>query len=874
MKKIIALILSVLMVSSLCLPAAAAADIDKSFVRLVVPENWEMNVGDSRTVEAVFSSDITDRVLTWTVDNKEVASVDQWGRVTALKKGTAAITATNSDGLISTVTLNVTETSTKVQKANKEKHDYSGEAIEENVVLQKLVTRYAKSDSKDVPASVKDESKYVDAKTATTRDGAVWEITDYGVLRTDEKAKNERDKEQRFMGDRYFYSADSGNGNVLAIFSDGANGIWTVMAEGYTHIEMVEMNGTDKAALMSDNTQQYVARRGMVANAYYNEALAKWVPSETDNDGLWTAMYGAGELMRYAVLRDDPDATAEEIEEARKTATLSTEAVLFLTYVSMRQGTTESYIRAQRNGNVTDLDLGKYYTSEALIEGRDYSQNIPGISPAAAFEKMNSCYMRLGKRSYIMDSNNLERFNTDDWADPSVSTDNTYAKRTRLLEGFWARTYSLKEENNPIDGNIYWVHNGDGTATGVSTKEPHESEYLLHGENYRGVVTDASGVMPQRLWDDLIGSGYDITDVVYKGDTSADEIIGHLFIYKLAYDILGPEDPEIKELIETTMARFAQHLVDNGYSLCEATGQPTTWGKFNRTYFHNGQNVGGGPLQSAVLLSVFKLAAYVTGDQKWEDEYRMAALDPAYEYAKIMTQDWERYKMAILEFAASVTPVLSFLIRPIMETETVKVVYRMILNYSDEEMAMLAYYLLFQMEDDEALLSYYREGLEDWWYSISFSENPLWYYIYQLAYPDETKTDYYGNNILDTAAWSLSRHPIDTRKYLASNDNRDDVRELDLEEDCGIDGTRELSYDPNVRKPLFHNVDNGTIRLIGIIFSCAKLKWKVAPPDERALHKFNNSTYKLNSDHSPYSMEGSTTYTLPYWMGRYHGMLK
>ena len=141
------------------------------------------------------------------------------------------------------------------------------------------------------------------------------------------------------MGDRYFYSADSGNGNVLAIFSDGANGIWTVMAEGYTHIEMVEMNGTDKAALMSDNTQQYVARRGMVANAYYNEALAKWVPSETDNDGLWTAMYGAGELMRYAVLRDDPDATAEEIEAARKTATLSTEAVLFLTYVSMRQGT-------------------------------------------------------------------------------------------------------------------------------------------------------------------------------------------------------------------------------------------------------------------------------------------------------------------------------------------------------------------------------------------------------------------------------------------------------------------------------------------------------------------------------------------------------
>ena len=64
--------------------------------------------------------------------------------------------------------------------------------------------------------------------------------------------------------------------------------------------------------------------------------------------------------------------------------------------------------------------------------------------------------------------------------------------------------------------------------------------------------------------------------------------------------------------------------------------------------------------------------------------------------------------------------------------------------------------------------------------------------------------------------------------------------------------------------------DNEIIRLIGIVLTVGNLKWKVAAPDERALHKFNNSTYKLDSDHSPYAMEGSTTYTLPYWMGRYH----
>ena len=68
---------------------------------------------------------------------------------------------------------------------------------------------------------------------------------------------------------------------------------------------------------------------------------------------------------------------------------------------------------------------------------------------------------------------------------------------------------------------------------------------------------------------------------------------------------------------------------------------------------------------------------------------------------------------------------------------------------------------------------------------MSFSENPLWYYVYQLAYPDKEIKDQYGNNIVETAAWQLSRHPIDTRRYGASNTNRDDIAEFDLA-DLGI----------------------------------------------------------------------------------------
>jgi hypothetical protein len=89
------------------------------------------------------------------------------------------------------------------------------------------------------------------------------------------------------------------------------------------------------------------------------------------------------------------------------------------------------------------------------------------------------------------------------------------------------------------------------------------------------------------------------------------------------------------------------------------------------------------------------------------------------------------------------------------------------IHYSDEEEALLAYYLAFQLEDNPEYLAKYREGLEGWWQSISRSENPIWYLIYQLAYPNEVIKDHFGSNILDASMWQLERHPISTIKYVS-----------------------------------------------------------------------------------------------------------
>ncbi len=841
-------------------------------LRIVVPENWEMQPGDSRTLECVFSNDTTDRVVTWSVSPENVASVDEWGRVTALEPGQATVTAKSGNHTYDVV-LNVTSEPTKF-KTEVIKKDYGKEAYELVGNLQKIVTRFP-ADSKDVPDNIKDKNNYANHQSAITSDGAKWSVTEYGVLRIDENAPTERDREQRFMGDRYFYSSDTTDGKVLAVFPDGDKGIWTVMESGFTHIAMTEISGEDKATILSDDTQQNVARHGLVSDSY--KSGDSWWRNASDNDGLWTTMYGAGELMRYATLREDPDATAEEIEEARKIAVQSAEAILMLHYISMRQGTTEAYVRHQENGKLPGDAVDRWLSAEALVEGGNYSFLSPAESPAELFEKSYSSLLFTGNMDKIMNKGMNTITDPSSWASTrdENNADVNFAKTTRLVEGFVARTYWVEgEENYPLYDNIYWQVNDDNTATGISTKSPDSQGYYLNNENLRGVTVDASGEVPERLWNNLVGAEFDKDDIIYKGDTSADELIGHAFILKLIYDVLGNEDPELKELMVTAIDNLAQHLVDNSYMLVDGSGQPTTWSNFSRTTFNVSSSLPMSPLHAMVILSIFKTAAYITGYEKWENEYRMAALDPAYEYAEVVAQQSDRMIATVSSVVGeAVSPLLSLPLRLLSGTSLYNLVLRVINNDSDLEMAMLGFYTLFQIEDDEEILKHYKKGLEGWWDVASYTENPLWYYIYQLAYPDKNIKDSYGNNIMETASWSLSRHPMSLQKYKASNEKRDDIAQLDLSA-LGLESSEMPSYSLKSKHQPAEMGENPEIMdYVKLILSSFSIEWAVAAPDERAFHKYNVNSYILNGQYSPTCLEASTTYTLPYWMARYHGML-
>ena len=839
-------------------------------LRIVVPADWELCIGDSRTLECVFSEKVTDRALTWSVEPENVAKVDKWGRVTATQVGKATVTA-EGNGFSDSVVLNVVETPTIIQNRSVKTTVYEKDSLAEVDNLQKLVSRFPHGNPA-IPEYVSSVTDYENYKKAVTADGAVWEITDYGVLRTDKNAPTARDVEQRFMGDRYFYSVDTSAGKVLAIFPDGAYGIWTVMESGVTHIEMIEADGTLKASYLSGITQDNVSRRGLINEAHW--VNGRWMGVESDNDGLWTSMYSAGELMRYATLKNDPSATDEEIAVAKKAAYSSAEAVLFLYYVTMRTGTTEAYVRRQTTKNIPGTADDRWLSAEALEKGGNPSVMIPAKSPAKLFDEAMASFTFLNSTSRLENEGFYEAVYPEDWSAPTTS-DAEYEKQTRLLEGFPARTYTFTDENSALHDNIYWSVNSDNTATGVSNKKEGESGYFINNENLRGVTVDASGKIPERLWNDLIPEGYTVDDIVYKTDTSADELIGHMVLFKLIYDIIAPEDPEIKALLVEAVDSLAQHISDNSYMLVDATGQPTTWANFGRTLFCTGSSVAEISLHSLVLLSVFKTASYITGYQKWENEYLMAALDPAYEYAEVSAQHYERMMAAVKYTVGDATlPIVGNIVGALKSTNIVETIYRLIVNYSSEEMAMLAFYSLLQLEEDEAILKYYRQAIDDWWVSIRYSENPLWYFVYQLAYPDKDICDAYGNKIDETAVWSLSRHPADLVMYKASNKLRDDIAQIDVS--FIAPNLREtLTYNLKTSKPLPKaDKDTDILGVIEYVLTVSQADWAVAPPDERQLYKYNTSSYFLERYYNPGCMQPSTTYTLPYWLGVYHGIIE
>lgn len=698
------------------------------------------------------------------------------------------------------------------------KRNFKGEPALMKETLQRLAIRQKREDNKELEAMLLalPKTKLTTAQKARLpeffsdctincvfeeeKTAILWIGTDKGLWRLNENEDEPLNVVQHFRAAAYML-----DNNVLAVTGDNDNGVFVLTETSVAHIEMKYMSAQEKAIFLSDMNYKHIQRRGMLSGANWDEKTKSWKGRESDNDGLWTSLVAMGDICRYAVLRDSKTASKKEVQKAREIAMRWTEALLLLAYIPARKGKVPAFVR-----------YNKPHTNRAskdyLLEGKDGTINLPENGPAG----------------YILSSIGAKY--PENWGTeglPEVEFVN--------ISGYIARSYHVNDPENdavPFGAGVFFKKMYDDTGKLISFRVPSTTN---KGDDMPApLYVDSSMPIPERLkklYTDGInpatGKNFTDADIIYKCDTSNDELVGHYAIWHLAYDVFAKEDPELGDIIKNIVALHAQHFTDNNHCLVDAGGQPTSWARMSREYYLNAFSNGftDAPLGTMILLQLYKVAHHITGDEKWDKEYRKLALDEPYRYADLAAEHYGRYAMVAKTFVDDEDS----------EEEIFTQIVKM-MNYSDIRMAAVAYYTLLQLETDEVLVQKYKEGAESWWKHVKYGKDVEWLLVYQLCYNDKDVVDGYGRKCKDILKWQLQQFPVSARQLYIDNTDRPDLREEDgimWHKDENIPFAVAMSERGALGSSFFHAVQGNT---------------------GRRLHNCYNMIF-------------------PYWIGRYNGIL-
>ncbi len=293
----------------------------------------------------------------------------------------------------------------------------------------------------------------------------------------------------------------------------------------------------------------------------------------------------------------------------------------------------------------------------------------------------------------------------------------------------------------------------------------------------------------------------------WKGDTSSDEFVGHMFGLSLFYDLVA--DEQEKQDAADTLGAIVGYIVDNGYRLLDIDGEPTTHGHFDPDWMENdlGARFGDAGLDSAMILGGLLAAYHMTGDEKFRASFDYLAHE----------RNYKNYIACIEEINTSFH-----------------------INHDSEEMSFLAMYTLLRYVDDPELLDLWKVGslelecggLRYLWEVQRPERNPEFNMIYAALSHAE---DY----DLDDSIETLQKLP----------------RSLIL---WGLDLFHRWDKDRAPYDDRFGDPQNEF----------------VFPYDERQVMRWAGNPYAYGQRGSGYSESSGTFWLLPYWMGRYLGVIR
>jgi streptogramin lyase len=220
---------------------------------------------------------------------------------------------------------------------------------------------------------------------------------------------------------------------------------------------------------------------------------------------------------------------------------------------------------------------------------------------------------------------------------------------------------------------------------------------------------------------------------LWKGDTSSDEITGHMFGYLFYYDLVADEAE--KRHVARHILNIVDYVIEGGYVLRGMDGRHTKWGvwapeKLN----HDPDWAPERGINSVEILSYLKLAYHVSGDERYQKEY-MRLLNN-YDYAS-----------------------------NVRRAKTTNPTWR---THIDDELLALAYPCLMMHEDNPKLRRLYRESVDHWYKAVKADCSPFFEFIYGACVSRVPQ--------LEISVASLRDASLDLVRWTVDNSQREDIR--------------------------------------------------------------------------------------------------
>lgn len=280
---------------------------------------------------------------------------------------------------------------------------------------------------------------------------------------------------------------------------------------------------------------------------------------------------------------------------------------------------------------------------------------------------------------------------------------------------------------------------------------------------------------------------------LWKGDTSSDEMCGHMFGYYYYYTLVA--DATEKKVIAAHVARIVDYLMQHNLNFVDVDGTHTRWSVWSPDQLNRDPEWLPDRNQNSMeMLAFLKLAYHMTGQPKYEKEYlRLIEKEHYLDNMKDVTRQNPAWFI-----------------------------------YFDMILQAYLYPILIHCEKDPGRQKFYQKHLDEWFTRRIADHNPLINFIYNECLDQKAE--------LENSVGFLKDTPLDLIDWPIDHGKREDIS--------------------IIRTPVLEDQQVSELQ----------------PANIRLTVRWDKNPWTLAGGNPEVERE-PVFWLLPYWMGRYLGMI-